>query len=69
MFGSYYDPTWILLLPAIVLAIWAQARVNSTYKKYDQVQAKAGAPAYEMARQMLEMNGIYDVKVEQVGVT
>jgi len=66
MLGYYYDPTWLLLIPAILLTIWAQAKVHSTYRKYERVRSQAGAPAYQMARQMLAMNGLNDVRVEQV---
>ena len=31
MFGWYYDPTMLLILPALLLAIWAQVRVNSRF--------------------------------------
>jgi len=66
MLGYYYDPTWLLLIPAIIMTLWAQAKVNATYRKYARVQARAGAPAYQMARQMLAMNGLNHVRVEQV---
>ncbi len=66
MLGYYYDPTWILLLPAIILALWAQAKVTSTYKKYARTPSRANLPAYQVARQMLAMNGLGDVSVQKV---
>jgi Zn-dependent membrane protease YugP len=39
----FWDPTMILLIPAIILAIWAQMRVSSTYSKYSKVSSARGA--------------------------
>ena len=61
------DPTWILLLPAILLSLYAQTKVNSTYRRYARVAARAGMPAFEMARRMLDMNGLQHISVQQVG--
>lgn len=60
------DPTWILLIPAILLSLYAQAKVNSTYKRYARVQSRRGIPAYRMAQEMLYMNGLGHIRVEQV---
>ncbi len=62
----YYDPTWILLLPAIILSLWAQGNVNSTFRKYSTVYNRAGYTGAEVARRILDMNGLYHVKVERV---
>ncbi len=62
----YYDPTWILLLPAIILSIWASARVNSTFRKYSQVYNRFGLTGADAARRILDMNGLYNVRIERV---
>lgn len=62
----YFDPTWIILIPAIILALYAQAKINSTYNRYSKIPARTGLPASEMARRMLDMNGLRHVSVEQV---
>lgn len=62
----FFDWTFILLIPAIILTIYAQARVSSTYKKYAQVRARSGISACDMARQMLDSNGLSNVRIEQV---
>lgn len=66
MFPFFYDPTYILILPAIILVFWAQARVNSVFREYSQVGTQAGVTAAEVAKQILQENGIYDVRVEFV---
>lgn len=62
----YYDPTWILLLPAIILSIWASARVNSTFRKYSQDYNRFGLTGADAARRILDMNGLYNVRIERV---
>ena len=62
----FWDPTMILLIPAIILAIWAQMRVSSTYKKYAQVPSAQGITGEKAARYLLQRNGISDVAVEAV---
>lgn len=48
----------ILLLP-----IYAQMKVKSTYKKYSKVRSTSGITGAEVARRILDENGLYDVKV------
>ena len=66
MFFPFYDPTWIILLPAIILSLWAQSNVNSTFKKYSTVYNRAGYTGAEVARRILDMNGLYNVKIERI---
>lgn len=68
MFYPYYfDPTIIFLIPALILSLWAQAKVNSTFKKYSQVGNRNGYTGAEVARKILDMNGLYNVRIERVG--
>lgn len=62
----FWDPTMILLIPAIILAIWAQMRVSSTYSKYSKISSARGATGAETAKFLLEHNGLPDVKIEAV---
>jgi len=66
LFPYYFDPTYILLIPAVLLALYAQTRVQTTYAKYLRVPARSGITGAEAARELLRQNGIYDVKVEQI---
>lgn len=34
MFGMYFDWTWLIIIPGMLLALWAQTRVTSTFNKY-----------------------------------
>lgn len=66
MYGFYYDPTYFLVLIAAFLCIAAQMHVNSTYKKYARVTSRSGMTGAETARRILQMSGIYDVRIEHV---
>ena len=61
--GFYFDRTMILLLPAIIIAFWAQSKVSSTYKKYRTVRTMNGYTGENVARMILDAAGLYDVPV------
>jgi len=63
----YFDPTIFLVLPGLLLAMWAQARVKGSFAKYSRVGSRGGLTGQEVARRMLQSEGIYDVAVEVVG--
>jgi hypothetical protein len=63
---GFWDPTMILLIPAIILAIWAQMRVSSTYNKFSKVPSARGTTGVDTAKFLLQHNGLTDVKVEAV---
>ena len=62
----FNDPTFLLLIPAMIFAIWAQMRVSSTYKKYSAVASAQGISGAKAADYLLQRNGISDVTVEAV---
>jgi uncharacterized protein len=66
-FGFGFDPTFVLLIPAFIFAMWAQWKVQNTYQKYSQVRASNGRTGREMAAAILARNGLSDVPVEQAG--
>ena len=61
--GFYFDRTMLLLLPAIIIAFWAQSKVSSTYKKYRTVRTMNGYTGENVARMILDSAGLYDVPV------
>ena len=61
--GFYFDRTMLLLLPAIIIAFWAQSKVSGTYKKYRTVRTMNGYTGENVARMMLDAAGLYDVPV------
>lgn len=61
--GFYFDRTIILLLPAMIIAFWAQSKVSSTYKKYRTVRTMNGYTGEKVARMILDAAGLYNVPV------
>ena len=56
---------FIYLAIIILIPIYAQMKVKSTYKKYSQVPASSGMNGAETARAILDQNGLYNVRVEE----
>lgn len=56
----------ILVLPAVLLAGWAQYRVSATFQKYSQMPTRSGMSGYDSARMVLDRNGLYNVRIEMV---
>ena len=63
----WYDPTYLLLIPALIFALYAQSKVSSTFQRYLRVASSSGLTGAQVARRILDSNGLYDVAVEQVG--
>jgi Zn-dependent membrane protease YugP len=63
-FPYYFDPTFILLVPAMILALYAQTRVQSTFNRYSKVPARSGMTGAEVAQELLHSRQIYDVNIE-----
>lgn len=59
----------IIVLPGIILAIWAQAKVSSTYSKYGKVLGASGLTGAEVVQRMLNAKGISDVSITQINGT
>ena len=62
----FYDPTFLcFIIPALVLGFIAQAAVKSKFNKYARVRTMRGLTGAQVARQILDTNGLYDVAVEE----
>lgn len=66
MFPFIFDPTFLILIPALVLAVWAQAKVKSAFQRYSAVDARRGITAHEAVRTILDSNGLGSVAVERI---
>lgn len=55
------------LLPAVLVTLYAQWKINSTYNKYSKVPSKRGMTGADVARYILNKNGLYDIPIELVG--
>ncbi len=58
-----FDPTFVLLIPALILAFWAQSKVKRSYRKYSKVHSESGLTGAQVARKILDMFGLNDIDV------
>ena len=65
-FYYYFDPTMLIVLPALILAIYAQIKVKSAYHAGDQVRTPYGMTGYDAARRILDQNGLHHISIEQI---
>ena len=68
MFGFYGIDQYylILVVPALVLSLWAQFKVKSTFAKYSQIRCSKGISGAEAAQLLLQANSISNVSIESV---
>lgn len=62
----YFDPTIVILIPAIILSIWAQVKVQSNFNRFAKVYSRSGMTGAQVAKKLLDANGIHDVGIERV---
>ncbi|RJQ54202.1 MAG: zinc metallopeptidase [Actinobacteria bacterium] len=61
----FFDPTYLIMVgPALLLAVWAQYKVKSTFRRYSQQAAANGLTGGELAGRLLASSGKGDVRVE-----
>jgi hypothetical protein len=60
----YFDSTFLLLIPGILLALWAQMRVKGTYEKYSKVISNFPGSAAQAAQKILDDSGNDRVRVQ-----
>ena len=63
----YFDSTYLILVPALIIAAIAQGKLSSTYNKYKRIANSRGISGAMVARRILDENGLYDVPVCRVG--
>lgn len=61
-----FDPTFILLIPAIIFTVYAQNKVKSTYATYSRVPTRRNITGGQVARMILDHNGMAHVPIEVV---
>ena len=63
----YYDSYYlILVVPALLISLWAQFKVSSTFNRYNNVFSRRGYTAAQIARTILDANGLQNVRIERV---
>lgn len=70
MFGPYfytYDFSYLIyILPGLILAMYAQAKISSAYEKYKKIPASTNLSGAEVAREILDRNGLSNVSIRMV---
>ena len=63
----FFDPLYLLFaLPGLLLGMYAQMRVRSSFEKYSKVRSATGITGAQAARRVLDSNGLRHVDVERV---
>ena len=65
----YYGFDWtylIIVLPCLLISMWASSSVNSTFRRYSNQHSSRHITGADAARRVLNANGIYNVRIEQV---
>ncbi|MGI5958855.1 MAG: zinc metallopeptidase [Massiliimalia sp.] len=63
---GYYSSYFIFVVPALLIALFAQMNVSNAFRKYSNVRNSRGYTGYEIARRILDQNGLYDVQIQRV---
>ena len=58
---------FIYLVPGILLALYAQAKISSAYEKYGSINSKINISGAQAARKILDASGLYDVEIKMIG--
>ena len=66
MFSYYFDPTYVLVIIAFLLTLFASMGVKSTFSKYNDLRSSRGITAASAARQILDANGLQNIRIEHV---
>ena len=67
LFGLFWgDWTVLVLIPAMIFAFWAQINVQTTFSRFRQVRNRRGLTAADVARRILDANGLNYVQIQRV---
>lgn len=68
MYGYYgYGFDYLIyILPGLLLALYAQAKINSAYSKYLRVDSNTGLTGRDVARRILDRNGLNNVEINRI---
>ena len=62
----FFSPYWLLFaLPGLILGLWAQSRVRGAFNKYSKVRTARNVTGAQVARTLLDDQGLYNVQIEE----
>jgi len=62
----FFDSTMIILIPAIILTLYAQYKVQTAYSEYSKISAKNGLSGREVAEELLMKSNLENIKIEPI---
>jgi len=65
MYLGGYGLYLLISLPALILGFWAQSKIRSSYNKFSKVRTSNGMSGADVARHILDANGLLDIKIDQ----
>ncbi len=66
LFYGYNMTYFLIMLPGLLITLWASAKMNGTFRKYQNVRTLSGMTGAQAARAILDANGLQDVPVNRV---
>lgn len=65
-YGFFYDDTFILVIISLVIGLYAQFKVTSTFAKYSKVKSMKGFTGADAASRILSVNGLGNIRIERI---
>ncbi|MFW5736623.1 MAG: zinc metallopeptidase, partial [Halanaerobium sp.] len=65
MFPFFFDPTMIVIIPALLLAVYAQYKVKNTFNKYNEIQLSSNITGADAARKILARNKLSNIEIRK----
>ncbi|MCC3144774.1 zinc metallopeptidase [Halanaerobium sp. Z-7514] len=65
MYPFFFDPTMIIIIPALLIAVYAQYKVKSTFNQYSEIYSESGLTGAEAARKIMQNKNIKGVNIKK----
>ncbi len=65
-YGMFFDPTYVLVIIAFLLTLFASFGVKATFRRYDKIRSSRGITGSMAARRILDANGLQHIRIERV---
>ena len=65
-YGGWFDVGYGLVIVGLIVSLWASWNVKSTFRRYQNDRNSRGLTAAQVARQILDDNGLYQIRIEQI---
>lgn len=65
-YGGFFDVGYVLVLIGLLISLWASWNVKSTFRRYQNTRNSRGLTAAQVARQILDDNGLYQIRIERI---